>query len=310
METDNRKGIPLKSELGVTRLISDFHYELPEDFSYSGESHPGWEFVYVDRGKVSISADNATYILKKGELVCHKPFEYHNIKPFGGRAVIIVICFEASDEYMSHFRNKILSVNLQQKQYLNDIASIGSNIFLPKNPLDIVRDGQMDPSPDVTPLDLQFVKNAIQLLLISLVNANATRKQARAELYEHISQRKTLVKKTIEYLEQNLDKPISLTNVSDFFSYSLSSIKRIFKEETGTSIIKYHNDLRMEKARELLIGGTAPIGQIAQALGFSNVYYFSSAFRKKYGITASDFRSSHTGQSGSNTHRKYGNKKE
>lgn len=289
---ENAKGISLKSELGVTRLISDFHYELPEDFDYSGESHPGWEFVYVDKGKVRVSADNATYILKKGELVCHKPFEYHNIKPFEGTATIIVICFESSDEYMAHFNNKILSVNQRQKQYLNDIADMGKTVFLPKLPLDIVRDGQMDPSPDVTPLNLQFVKNAIQLLLLSLVDASATKKQARVILYEHSTQRKTLVKNTIEYLEQNLDKPISLPEISNNFSYSLSSIKRIFKEETGSSIMAYRNELRMAKAKELLINDTASVGQIALTLGFANVYYFSLAFKKKWGVSPSGFRAS------------------
>lgn len=292
---ENTKGIPLKSELGVTRLISDFYYELPEDFDYSGESHSGWEFVYVDKGKVSVGADNATYILKQGEMVCHKPFEFHTVKPYEGKAAIIIICFESSDEYMAYFNNKILSVNQRQKQYLNDIADMGKTIFQPKLPLEIVRDGQMDPSPEATPLKLQFVKNAIQLLLLSLVNADTTEKQSRISVYEHTSQRKTLTKQIIEYLKQNLDKPVSLEDISGRFSYSLSSIKRIFKEETGCSIISYLNNLRMVKARDLLLGSDKPIGQIAFMLGFSSVYYFSIAFKRKWGVSPTAFRSGYRG---------------
>ena len=292
---EKEKGIPLKSELGVTRLISDFYYELPEDFDYSGESHSGWEFVYVDKGKVSVGADNATYILKQGEMVCHKPYEFHTVKPYEGKAAIIIICFESSDEYMAYFNNKILSVNQRQKQYLNDIADMGKTIFLPKLPLEIVEDGQMDPSPEATPLKLQFVKNAIQLLLLSLVDADTTEKQSRITIYEHVSQRKTLTKKIIEYLKQNLDKPVSLEEISGRFSYSLSSIKRIFKEETGCSIISYLNNLRMVKARDLLLGSDISIGQIAFMLGFSSVYYFSIAFKKKWGVSPTAFRSGYRG---------------
>ena len=287
---EDNKGVPLKSELGVTRLISDFYYELPEDFAYSGESHSGWEFVYVDKGKVSVGADNTTYILKKGEMVCHKPFEFHTVQPYEGKASIIVICFESSDEYMAYFNNKILSVNQRQKQYLYDIADMGKSIFLPKDPLQIVEDGQMDVSPEATPLKLQFVKNAIQLLLLALVNADTTEKQSRITIYEHESQRKTLTNNIIRYLKENLDQPVSLEMLSGRFSYSLSSIKRIFKEETGSSIIAFYNHLRMDRAQELLLRSDGTIGQIAADLGFSSVYYFSLAFKKKWGMSPSKFR--------------------
>ena len=297
---ENQKGICLKSELGVTRLISDFYYELPEDFDYSGESHSGWEFVYVDQGKVSVSADHATYILKRGEMVCHKPYEFHKVKPYEGKAAIIIICFESSDEYMAYFNNKIVSVNQRQKQYLNDIADLGKTIFLPKPPLQIVEDGQMDPSSDATPLKLQAVKNAIQLLLLSLVDASATEKQSRINLYEHVSQRKTLTKNIIEYLKQNIEKPIGLKEVSGRFSYSLSSIKRIFKEETGSSIISYLNNLRMLRAKELLLSSDTAIGEIAFMLGFSSVYYFSLAFKKKWGVSPSSFRKASFGENTGN----------
>ena len=287
---EKRKGIPLKSELGATRLISDFYYELPEAFDYAGERHPGWEFVYVDKGKVSVSADNATYILKKGEMVCHKPYEFHKVKPYEGKAAIIIICFEASDEYMAYFNNKILSVNQRQKQYLNDIADMGRTVFMPKPPLEISADGQMDPSPEATPLNLQFVKNAIQVLLLSLVNSDTTEKQSRITLYEHVSQRKTLTQNIVDYLKKNMDKQITLEDISGSFSYSLSSIKRIFKEETGSGIISYLNHLRMQRAKELLLETDQSISQIAFALGFSNVYYFSVAFKKKWGVSPSGFR--------------------
>ena len=288
------KGIPLKSELGVTRLISDFYYELPEDFDYQGERHTGWEFVYVDKGKVSVSADDATYILKKGEMVCHKPFEFHKVKPYEGKAAVIILCFESSDEYMQYFRNKILSVNQRQKQYLNDVVDMGRVVFLPKSPLEISVDGQMDASPDATPMNLQFIKNAIQVLLLSLVNADTREKQSRITEYTQEWQRKTLSRNIITYLKDNIDRQISLEDISGRFSYSLSSIKRIFKEETGFSIISYLNSLRMEKAKEQLISSDISISQLATLLGFSNIYYFSVAFKKRFGMSPSNFRAKST----------------
>ena len=284
------KGTILTDKISVNALISDFYYEFPEDFSYSGESHSGWEFVYVESGKVSVVADNATYILKKGEMVCHKPYEFHTIKPYESQAAVIIFCFESDNEYMEYFNNKILSINQRQKQYLNDIANMGRTVFLPKTPLEITRDGQMDISPRSTELEQQFIKNSIELLIISLLKADATEKKSRISLYEHYNQRCTLTENIIEYLKANISSKISLEDVSKQFLYSLSSIKRIFKEETGCSIILYLNNLRMEKAKELLADKNLSITDVALKVGFENTYYFSNAFKKKWGKSPSVFR--------------------
>ncbi len=290
---DKLKGSALSEKIGVNRLFNAFCYEFPDDFNYSGDSHTGWEFVYIERGKVSVRADNETFILKKGEMVCHKPFQFHSIKPFESKTSVIIFCFETGEkngDYMEYFKNKILSVSQRQKQYLADIADMAKIVFLPKDPLETARDGQMDISPDSTELDLQFMKNSIELLIISLLSSDATEKRARISLYEQFSQRQTLTESIIDYLKKNLSSDVDLDGISKQFSYSLSSIKRIFKEETGNSIIAYLNELRMNKAKELLDDRSLPIGEIARRVGFANTYYFSNAFKKKWGISPSKYR--------------------
>lgn len=284
------KGIKLLNEIEVKGLVSDFYYELPLDFNYSGESHSGWEFVYVENGRVIVNADDETYIVKKGEMICHKPFEFHTIKPYESGAKVIIFCFYSDNEYMEYFNNKIIAINQRQKQYLNDIVNMGKAIFLSKAPLDIARDGGMDVSPDSSPLNEQFVKNSIELLIISLLSANTTEKQSRVSLYEHVTERETLTQNIIKYLNENTDKQLSLKEISKQFSYSLSSIKRIFKEETGSSIITFFNNIRMERAKEMLLRSKMSIEGIAASLGFSNSYYFSTSFKKNFGESPSKFR--------------------
>ena len=200
------KGTLLTDKISVSRLVSAFFYKLPENFGYSGESHSGWEFVYVENGSISVGADKMTYILKKGEMVCHKPFEFHTVKPCDNNSSVIIFCFETESEYMEYFNNKILSVGRRQKQYLNDIANMGEKVFMPKDPLEIGRDGQMDLSTESDELDRQFIKNTIELLIISLLSANAIEKKSRVSVYEHFSQRQTLTENIIGYLNENLEK--------------------------------------------------------------------------------------------------------
>ncbi len=284
-------GIPLTRDIRVTGLVSAFHAHLSADFRYDGEQHDGWEFVYVEEGRIKAKADDNAYVLKKGELVCHKPREFHAIQPYHGPADVIIFCFDCSVEKMRFFNNKILFINQRQKQYLNDIAALASRVFCPKDPLDIARDGCMDRAESSTPILEQMLFNTVELLILSLLTSDGTERQKRAESYTLHLQRKTLTADIRGYLNQNLSQKLLLTDVSKHVSYSPSSIKRIFREEMGCSIMQYVTDLRIERAKELLLHHI-PITQVAETVGFDTVNYFSTVFKKKTGMTPTEFRQS------------------
>ncbi len=286
---DKNIGVPLTNEINVTHLMSAFFYELPENFDNLGERHPGWEFVYVERGRISIHAEDMTYILKSGEMVCHKPYEFHALKPYHGTASIIVFCFEGEGANMRYFNNKILSVNQRQKLYLNDIVENANRLLIPKDPVDISKDGTMDRSPDGTKANEQYLKNTIELLLLSLMSSHSTERQKRVVFYEQHLLRSTITAEIKSYLNEHLSEEVRLSDISSRFSYSLSSIKRIFKSETGYSIIEYLNNLRIEQAKELL-KKNIPVEDIALMLGFANIYYFSTVFKSHTGKSPSKFR--------------------
>ncbi len=283
-------GVPLSAEINVSRLISAFFYDIPEDFGNPGEQHPGWEFVFVEQGKISIHADDMAYIIKSGEMVCHKPFEFHTLKPYQGKASIIVICFEGEGANMKYFNNKILSINQRQKQYLNDIVDNAGKLLLPKSPYDILTDGTMERSPEGTKANEQYIKNTIELLLLSLMNSHATEMQKRIISYEQHRLSTVITSEIINYLSEHISEKILLSDISAKFSYSLSSIKRIFKNKTGYSVIDYLNNMRIEEAKEMLKKDIT-VEEISNMLGFANVYYFSNVFKKRTGKSPTKYRS-------------------
>lgn len=288
----DRNGVSLGHELAVETLISAFYYRLPEDFDYEGESHPGWEFVYVDQGQVKVQAGKDAYILKSGEMVCHQPMEYHCVRPYHGVASVIIFCFTCTGQRMNWFRNKILTISPRQKQYLNDIVACGEKLLLPKSPLEIARDGAMERSPSGTVAHEQTVKNTVELLALSLLESESKERSERVERYAQHLHRRNLTSEITAFLEENLEKNLRLEDLANRFSYSLSSIRRIFREETGVSVMEYLTRLRTEKAKLLLQEQTMTVEEIALAVGYANIYYFSNAFKSRTGKSPTAYRNS------------------
>ncbi len=288
METQN--GTPLSSCLHIRRLISAFYHRFDPDFDYPGESHPTWEFVYVEQGSIRVRANDAAYILKSGEMVCHQPMEFHHLRPYGGPASVIICCFDTDWAAMDYFKGKILPLSRRQKEYLNDVATYSSRLLLPKDPLAIAAEGAMDRNPAATASQEQSVKNALELLLLSLTESQATLRSKRVEAYAQHKHRLAITGQIQSYLQENLEKPICLAALSQQFSYSSASIRRIFKAETGYTVMEYLSNLRMERAKQLLQSSRLSVEAIATAVGFANIYYFSGAFKAKFGHSPSQYR--------------------
>lgn len=285
-----QNGLLLTRSLCVTHLISAFYWTFSPDFRYDGESHPGWEFVYVQSGSITVTADDMTYVLHSGEMVCHKPHEFHCLRPYHGEAATIILCFSCTGEAMRRFQNRIFSVSGRQRQLLYDIAALGGKLFLPKTPLEIARDGRMDPSPDATELQCQCMQDTIELLLLSLMQAHTTARQQRVGSYEQQLSRETLVSDVIRYLQTHMSEPVRLPDLAAQFPYSLSSIKRLFREETGCGVMEYLSQMRLEQAKELLRTTALSLSEIAAHTGFTDASYLSVVFRRRMGVSPGRWR--------------------
>lgn len=95
---------------------------------------------------------------------------------------------------------------------------------------------------------------------------------------------------TIQYLNRNFSKKISIKELCDSVGYSKSTVISTFKNEYGTTINAYLNELRLSKARKMLKNNSVSVNEIALLCGFSDQSYFSKVFSAKYGITPSDYR--------------------
>ena len=100
------------------------------------------------------------------------------------------------------------------------------------------------------------------------------------------------LKAILDYLEENLDKKISIAGVAEHFGKSESSIKNLFSTYQEGGIIKYFNTLKINEAKKLIREGNYNMSQIADRLGFDNPQYFSKFFRTGTGMTPSEYKTS------------------
>lgn len=102
MENFKLSGYPLNDEVNITNIISLFYHKAPRNFSVIGEQHPIWEMIYVDKGKVMITAGDNNYVLKSGEIAFHKPNEFHAVCAYENTAAnYFVVAFACQSPAMS-----------------------------------------------------------------------------------------------------------------------------------------------------------------------------------------------------------------
>lgn len=98
------------------------------------------------------------------------------------------------------------------------------------------------------------------------------------------------VKKIIEYINNHLDKKLSLELLAKLVNMNESYLSRIFKDELGMTISDYIKNIRLEKARELLKIEDMRIKDVAINIGIQDQLYFSRLFVKKFNMTPSEYR--------------------
>lgn len=98
------------------------------------------------------------------------------------------------------------------------------------------------------------------------------------------------VTKAIQFMEQNIDKKLTLNEIADEAGYSPTYLTTIFKKQTGYSPLSYFSHLKITKACEYLDFSKLKIKEISFRMGYSDPYYFSKDFQKKLGFSPRNYR--------------------
>nr|WP_306416213.1 helix-turn-helix domain-containing protein [Allorhizobium pseudoryzae] len=83
-------------------------------------------------------------------------------------------------------------------------------------------------------------------------------------------------------MEGHLAEPLSLVEIADAVGLSRRQIERLFRQEMGRSPARYYLEIRLDRARHLLVQSSMPVVEVAVACGFVSASHFSKCYREVY----------------------------
>lgn len=98
------------------------------------------------------------------------------------------------------------------------------------------------------------------------------------------------VQKAADYIKLNYSEKISIKEIADQLYLSPNYLSELFKKHTGKTIFEYLTDYRLEKACQLLDHAEYRVGDVSGMVGIHDGRYFSNMFKKKYGMTPTEYR--------------------
>ncbi|KWX85727.1 AraC family transcriptional regulator [Paenibacillus riograndensis] len=235
------------------------------------------ELILVMAGKGSITTDRTKYPFKAGMLFYLTPGLPHTIEvdrqePGSFQSVHFSYGYVGLREGEWFVRPEAENLPLQAAQQLKDYYQVEEQFHKLVDCWDAKLPGY------------EYVsKTAFQQLLIAVYHNTKKQNQNYATSLK--------VEKLIQYMRENIHRKLTLTELSGQAQLSPTYLSRAFKEITGTTIIEFFNQLKMDAAKEMLLEGDLRIKEVAGALGFADEFYFSRIFKKTEGISPSQFHS-------------------
>lgn len=250
------------------------------------------EFVYIHGGKGTIEIDNVCYKVVPGDLFFYGPLVNHTLAsdqedPF----FISGIHFDFTKKYkdrpfplgsliIENFREELVT----ERVNFTDFSGFPTHINLSSEPQ--IRNLIIEMAKEYEGGKIYYNNylNSLFSLFVTAAARHIVNRNSKVEIKEGI------LNQIIEFIQNNYNKNLSNEDIGEKFHFHPNYLNQLMVAHTGVSLHQYLVDFRIKKAVEMILNSNLTVSEISQTVGYDNVYYFFTLFKKKTGFTPSEIR--------------------
>ncbi len=257
--------------LRITAFCSAYVDIRPVGFFYDGEMHDFWECAFVIKGRAGITAGESVYRLGEGQMIFHPPMEFHRIWNDGDEPLrFVIVSFTADHLHMDTHH----VCTFPSSDTIVELVRELRKLFVTDG---ILLSRMVDESCAAA---VQSVVNRLENYLLGLLSREeaypAAEQDKRADLYSA----------AVAVMHRYLAKRLSAKEIAAHCGMSVSTMQKLFLRYTGRGMMNFYESLRMRHAKQLLESGRS-VKEVAFLMGFSDQNYFSTVYRRNFGIPPS-----------------------
>ncbi len=275
--------------VNVQKIVTVHYQKLDDSYSSKEESHDFWEFLYLDKGEISIVINGDKRRLEQGKCILVPPNDAHYVCDGNKQPYLFIISFANRSEGLYFLTGRILHVEQENRYLLQNVLTEASQTFILP---------EFDPAlnkltlSDRPPLGgEQVIKNSLELLFIRLMRRENAKAEEQRFFLSKINSSGELQDEIVKFLHGKIYDRFSLDELCDKLHYGKTHLCTIFRQKTGMSIYQTYLKLKTEEA-EKLIRKDVPFPEIASSLCFDSPAHFNSVFRRYAGMTPMQYKKS------------------
>ncbi|NHN31047.1 AraC family transcriptional regulator [Paenibacillus agricola] len=245
-------------------------------FNPSPHGHEFLQICYMLNGVCKHVVNDEQRELRRGDLFSIPPSAMHCFMPIDRQAFELVqldfmpSLLEGHIEELAHVSlSRVLLINLSPR----------SQIVIERLMEDIKLEMELKDAYH------QYAVRADLLKFLVIIN-----REIRGWAHKDDSGYEQAIREVIHYMEQHIDKPLSLKEAAARISVSANYFSSLFKVVTGVTFTGFLLELRLRKAGELLLHSDMSVGEVMEAVGYKHTGHFYKMFKQSYAVTPFEYK--------------------